>query len=202
MSDNISSQLDTQKLPTKKDGGISFTQTIEENRKYIQKQYSNGLINIDQLKIFEKFSQESLLKYKTDVKEAIKHFNEGREKILRDTGIELSKEKTIADVQLRLYKNYNIDRYTYKNNTIKQFKKGLIDSLVVGNYELVVMLKEHGSEVFSNLFSWDTIKNMFSSLGESFTDVFSGDAYMKGKSIITVILSTMGATALLNLITR
>ncbi|PJC56608.1 hypothetical protein CO024_02125, partial [Candidatus Gracilibacteria bacterium CG_4_9_14_0_2_um_filter_38_7] len=107
-----------------------------------------------------------------------------------------------ADVQLRLYKNYNIDRYTYKNNTIKQFKKGLIDSLVVGNYELVVMLKEHGSEVFSNLFSWDTIKNMFSSLGESFTDVFSGDAYMKGKSIITVILSTMGATALLNLITR
>lgn len=202
MTDRIKSNPEKQKLPASKEAGISFAETIENNRRYIWEQQRSGFINTDQLERFEKFAQESLEKYGTSAEEAVKHFNEGREKILRDTGIELSKEKAVADLQSQLYKHYNIDLYSYKNSVFKQFHKGLIDGLVVGNYELVVMLKEHGSEVLAGLFSWDTLKHMVDSFGESFMDVLAGDAYMKGKSIIAVILSTMGATAFLNLITR
>lgn len=202
MTDQFKSNLEKQKFSPSKEAGISFAETIEKNRRYMQEQQRRGFVNADQLEKFEKFAQESLSEHETDIKEAMKHFNEGREKVLRDTGIELSKEKAVADLQLQLYRNHNIDRYTYKNNTFKQLHKGLIDGLVVGNYELVVMLKEHGSEVLANLFSMETIKQMMSSIGESFVDVLTGDAYMKGKSIVAVILSTMGATAFLNLITR
>lgn len=202
MTDQFKSNPEKQKLPASKEAGISFVEMIEANRRYIQEQQRRGFVNADQSERFEKFAKEAMDEYQTNDKEATKHFNEGREKVLRDTGIELSKEKAVADLQLQLYKDHNIDRYTYKNNTFKQLHKGLIDGLVVGNYELVVMLKEHGSEVLANLFSWDTVKQMVGSIGESFSDVLVGDAYMKGKSAIAVILSTMGATAFLNLITR
>lgn len=202
MSEQTKPHSEKQKLPTPKETGILFVQTIEENRKYLEEQHRKGFVNAHQLERFEKFAQESLEEHKTDTEGAMKQFNEGREKILRDTGIELSKEREISDMQLQLYKNQGINRYTYKNQIFGQFRKGLIDELIVGNYELVVMLKEHGSEVLANLFSMETIKHMVSSLGESFVDVLTGDAYMKGKSTIAAILSVMGATALLNLLTR
>ncbi|HBB27500.1 TPA: hypothetical protein DCZ36_03330, partial [Candidatus Gracilibacteria bacterium] len=202
MSEQIKPHFEKQKLSASKEAGISFVETIEANRRYMQEQHKKGFVNMDQLEKFEKFAQESLEKYGTSAEEATKHFNEGRENVLRDTGIELSKERVIADFQLQLYYNHSIDRYTYKNQVFGQFRKGLIDGLIVGNYELVVMLKEHGSEVLTNLFSMETVRHMVSSLGESFVDVLTGDAYMKGKSIIAVILSTMGATAFLNLISR
>lgn len=99
-----------------------------------------------------------------------------------------SENADVRAVQASLYEGLGIDVKTDTNNPFKKFSKGVIDGLVVGNAELVMRVREEGTEKFlselkAQLTTMEGWKKIAESLGKSVMELFSGDAYKTGKSV-------------------
>jgi len=63
----------------------------------------------------------------------------------------LSKDEEIAKIQWSIYDAFGIDKNTDANNAIKKFWKGIIDGLLVGNGEVIMMIKNEWLEKFISI---------------------------------------------------
>lgn len=112
----------------------------------------------------------------------------------------LSKEPEIAQIQQTLYSGFGIDKNTDANNAIKKFWKGVIDGLLVGNGEVIMMIKNEWIDKFLNILkeqlgSLEWWKKIAEALGTSVWELFTGDAYERWKSVAELGLITTGAGA-------
>lgn len=112
----------------------------------------------------------------------------------------LSKEPEIANIQQTLYSGFGIDKNTDANNAIKKFWKGVIDGLLVGNGEVIMMIKNEWIDKFLSILkeqlgSLEWWKKIAEALGTSVWELFAGDAYERWKSIAELGLITTGAGA-------
>ena len=110
-----------------------------------------------------------------------------KQEILKQTWLELSGEKQTLQIQTQLYESLDINRFTYQNSRIKQWMKGALDVIIVGNAELIEMVAKNGIGVIldglKQLFTWNWIKELLKSIGWSISDLFSGDSYKIGYSM-------------------
>lgn len=112
----------------------------------------------------------------------------------------LSKDEEIAKIQWTIYDALWIDKNTDANNAIKKFWKWVIDGLLVGNGEVIMMIKNEWLEKFLSLLkeqlgSLEWWKKIAEALGTSVWEVFTGDSYERWKSLAELGLITTGAGA-------
>lgn len=112
----------------------------------------------------------------------------------------LSKDTEIAKIQWSIYESLGIDKNTDANNAIKKFWKGVIDGLLVGNGEVIMMIKNEWLEKFINILkeqlgSLEWWKKIAEALGTSVWELFAGDVYERWKSLAELGLITTGAGA-------
>lgn len=112
----------------------------------------------------------------------------------------LSKDLDIARIQWSIYESLGIDKNTDTNNAIKKFWKGVIDGLLVGNGEVIMMIKNEWLEKFISILeeqlgSLEWWKKIAEALGTSVWELFAGDAYERWKSLAELWLITTGAGA-------
>ncbi len=112
----------------------------------------------------------------------------------------LSEDINTREIQSLIYKELNIDVNTDSNGAIKKFIKWAIDSLIIGNVELVMKIKEKGITDFlmlikNQLTTIEGWKNIATSLWKTVTELFSCDAYKTWKSVAELGLVTIWAWA-------
>lgn len=178
---------------------VSFLFAVEANEKYMQEQVNLGYVSEKRFDEFKNSVSEAKALYIQDLDAATLSFNRARELVMRETGIELVKEKSLAQLQLNFYEAIGVDRYTYKNNALNQFIKWVLDEMFIGNVELIEMLRNNPKALLQ-IFSIDTLRQVLVSLGKSFSDFAVGDAYMRGKSFMKVAFTMIGAAGVTKLL--
>lgn len=186
----------------KSQGFVSFVLTLEAHEKYLRNQCDLGLVSEKRLQEFQKMTGEMRSKYEANQERAIQEFNQERKKILQDTGIALLEERSLAELQQNVYTAIGIDRYTYKNNIPTQFLKGIVDSMLFDTSELVVLLRDQGPGVLLQMLSWETLAQIFPSIGHAFAGMVVGDAYTRGRSLVQVAFTTIGAVGIAKILLK
>ncbi|MDD3145485.1 MAG: hypothetical protein PHV23_05230 [Candidatus Gracilibacteria bacterium] len=120
--------------------------------------------------------------------------------VLSETRDELDKQAMINEAKTMLYEKLGISENMSGNNWGENFSKGLVDTLILDNYDLAIQVWETNGKVIldgiSQLFSsWENIKKMAEALGESVMGLFSLDGYQTGKSIAELGLIGSGIGA-------
>jgi hypothetical protein len=86
-----------------------------------------------------------------------------------------------------LYEKLGLDDNQNNNSSIENFEKWIVDELVLNNYDLAIQVWETNWAVIleglKQLASWEWIKQMAQSIWESFTSLFTWNAYEKWKSV-------------------
>ncbi|NDK10201.1 phosphotransferase [Candidatus Gracilibacteria bacterium] len=107
----------------------------------------------------------------------------------------------IQQAQSYLYESLDIDENHANNGALTNFAKGIVDTLIFENVELAVeVIETRGGvilDALKQIATWKGIKGVLSALGESIWDLFSGDAYEKGKSVadLGIVATGIGVAA-------
>ncbi|MDD2565610.1 MAG: hypothetical protein PHZ26_02380 [Candidatus Gracilibacteria bacterium] len=164
-------------------------------RNFVENEIRHGINEKDLSKLLEKI--KSLLE-----RQDIERINLGetlKEEIKTETREKIDKESLVNEAKNMIYENLGINDDLNKNNPVENFLKGIIDELVVGNYELAIeIINTNGKIILSaleHLASWEGIKNIAKSLGKNVWDLLAGNAYEKGKSVAQLGLITTGVGA-------
>lgn len=100
---------------------------------------------------------------------------------------ELDKQAMINEAKVMLYEKLGLDDNQNNNSSIENFEKWIVDELVLNNYDLAIQVWETNWAVIleglKQLASWEWIKQMAQAIWESFTSLFTGNAYEKWKSV-------------------
>lgn len=102
----------------------------------------------------------------------------------------------IQQAQNYLYESLDIDENLANNGALTNFAKGIVDTLIFENADLAVQVIETKGQVIldalKQLATWKGIKQVLQALWESIWDLFSGDAYEKGKAVADLWLVATG----------
>lgn len=149
---------------------------------------SDNLNELSLPKSFDNDDLRSLIEEKNIEKESLK------EQFISEIKEDLNKELIINESRVFLYGKLWVDFELSKNSAFENFVKWVVDELVIWNYELVIEIYNTWWEIIIEslkaLASWEGIKSIAEALWENIMDLFSGDAYDKGKSFAALGLIT------------
>ncbi|MDD3794190.1 MAG: hypothetical protein PHI37_05225 [Candidatus Gracilibacteria bacterium] len=163
--------------------GFNENQIKNKARQYVESRIQNGISkeNLDQLL---KEIKQLLEKQDIERKDLIQELKQ-RESL--ETRENVDKEALIQEAKTMIYEKLGINENQAKNSKIENFLKGIVDELVIGNYELAIEIYNTNGAVIidslKQLASWEGLKKMAESLGETIWNLFDGNAYEKGKSV-------------------
>lgn len=99
----------------------------------------------------------------------------------------LDKEILIQEAKTIVYRQLWINENQEKNWKIENFLKGIVDVLVIDNYDLAIEILETKWKILWDALLWlmslEWIKKIAESLGENIWNLFEWDAYDKWKSV-------------------
>jgi hypothetical protein len=107
--------------------------------------------------------------------------------ILEETRDELDKEALINEAKTMLYEKVWINETLESNWTMKKFLKGLVDWMILDNYDLAIEVWNTNWKIIldaiKQMASWEWLKQIAKALWESVWNLFTGNAYEKWKSV-------------------
>ncbi|MDD3145054.1 MAG: hypothetical protein PHV23_02985 [Candidatus Gracilibacteria bacterium] len=105
----------------------------------------------------------------------------------------------INEAKTMLYEKLGIDNDQNNNSALVNFEKGIVDTMILDNYDLAIQVWETNGKILidslKQLASFEGLKKMAESLGESIWNLLSGNAYERGKSVAELGLITTGVGA-------
>ncbi|MGE4443535.1 MAG: hypothetical protein AB7E37_00905 [Candidatus Altimarinota bacterium] len=107
----------------------------------------------------------------------------------------------IQEAKTMIYEKLGINENQAQNSKTENFLKGIVDVLVIDNCDLAIEIYNTNGKVIIEalkaLMSWEGIKQMAKALGESFVNLFTGNAYEKGKAVgeLGLVGTGIGVTA-------
>ncbi|PIE84957.1 hypothetical protein CSA08_04520 [Candidatus Gracilibacteria bacterium] len=157
--------------------------SVFDDNKYQKELQSFYMRNQDNSEIIQ--SLKSFLNHqeqeKLDLREKLESL------VLKETREELDKQAMINEAKIMLYEKLGIDNNLNNNSSFENFSKGIVDELILNNYDLAIQVWETNGKIIldglSQLVSWDGLKQIAEAIGESFWSLLTGDAYEKGKAV-------------------
>nr|MDD3720419.1 phosphotransferase [Candidatus Gracilibacteria bacterium] len=163
--------------------GFNENQIKNKAKQYIENRIQSGISkeNLDQL-----LKEIKQLLERQDI-ERLDLMKELRQKEIGESRENIGKEALIQEAKTMIYEKLGINENQSKNSKIENFLKGIVDELVIGNYELAIEIYNTNGAVIidslKQLATWEGLKKMAESLGETIWNLFDGNAYEKGKSV-------------------
>lgn len=114
--------------------------------------------------------------------------NESVEKLVQsETRETLDKEACIQEAKTQIYEKCGISDNMWDNSAFENFSKWFIDTMVLDNYDMAMEVINTKWQVIidalKQLASWEWLKQMAQALWESVWDLFTWNAYERGKAI-------------------
>lgn len=167
-------------------------QIKEKARNYVEKRISEWISPEDYQKLLQEI--KTLLE-RQDV-ERINLTEELEWKILQETREDLDKEALIQEAKGMMYEKLWIDENQAQNSKIENFLKGIVDELVIWNYDLAIEIYNTNGKVILEwlkaLMSWEWLKKLAESLWETLWNLFEWNAYEKWTSVAQLWLISTG----------
>ncbi|MGE4444509.1 MAG: hypothetical protein AB7E37_05970 [Candidatus Altimarinota bacterium] len=171
---------------------INENQIKDKARTYVEGRIKEGISKED-YDILLKGIKELLERQDA---ERIDLIQELKQREIGETRENVDKEALIQEAKMMIYEKLGINENQANNSKIENFLKGIVDELVIGNYELAIEIYNTNGKVIieslKQLLTWEGIKKLAESLGETIWNLFDGNAYEKGKSVAQLGLISTG----------